>query len=194
MTRRLLTAALLSAALAAPVAAAPVEYTLDPTHTQVEITWNHLGFSNITARFDEVEGSFTYDAENPEASSASATVKIASIDSGVDKLDQHLQAGDFFDAEKFPTATFASTRAEAAGEGKLRLSGDLTIHGVTLPVTFDVTLNRFAEHPMRKVPAGGFDASLTIKRSDFGVGAYVPNISDEIRIEITGEGLAKPAA
>jgi polyisoprenoid-binding protein YceI len=194
MTIRLLTAALLSAACAAPAFAAPVEYVLDPNHTQVEFTWNHMGYSNITARIDRIEGRFTYDAENPAASSASATAHIDSLDSGVDKLDAHLKSADFFDAAKFPLATFTSTKAEAAGEGKLRLSGDLTIHGVTLPITFHVTLNKFGEHPMKKVPAGGFDAHATLKRSEFGMDMAVPNVSDEIRLEISAEAAAKPAA
>ena len=193
MKLRLLSAAL-AFAVVTPAFAAPVEYTFDPTHTQVEITWSHLGFSNITARFDDVEGKLVYDAENPSASSATATVKIASLDSGVDKLDEHLKAADFFDAGKFPTAEFKSTSVEAAGEGKLTLKGDLTIHGETKPVSFDVTLNKIGEHPMRKVPSAGFDAHTTIKRSEFGVGNYVPAIADEIKIEITVEATAKPAA
>jgi polyisoprenoid-binding protein YceI len=193
MKLRLLSLAL-AFAVVTPAFAAPVEYTIDPTHSQVEITWNHLGFSNITARFDTIDGSFVYDAENPSASSAQVTVQIDSLDSGVDKLDTHLKASDFFDAEKFPTAQFKSTAVAAAGEGKLTLSGDLTIHGETKPVSFDVTLNKIGDHPMRKVPAAGFDAHTTIKRSEFGVGNYVPAISDEIKIEITVEATAKPAA
>jgi polyisoprenoid-binding protein YceI len=193
MTLRPLFAALVFAA-AAPAVAAPVEYVFDPTHTQIEFTYSHLGFSNITGRFDTVEGKLVYDPENPSASSAEATLQIASLDTGVDKLDAHLKASDFFDAEKFATATFKSTAVAAAGEGKLSLTGDLTIHGVTRPVTFDVTINKIAEHPMRKVPSAGFDATATIKRSDFGVGNYAPAISDEVTIEITVEANAPPAA
>jgi polyisoprenoid-binding protein YceI len=194
MTLRPLSLALIGAFLAAPAFAAPVEYTFDPTHTQVEFTYNHLGFSNITGRFDTVEGSFIYDPENPSASSARATIQVDSLDAGVDKLDEHLKSADFFDAATFPTAEFKSTRVEATGEGKLRMSGELTIHGVTRPVDFEVTLNKVGEHPMRKVPAAGFDAHTTIKRSDFGVGGYAPAVSDEVRIEITVEATAKPAA
>lgn len=194
MSKRLLSVALLSALVASPAIAAPVEYVIDPGHTQVEITWNHFGFSNITGRFDKVEGSFVYDAENPAASSATAVVSIDSFDAGVDKLDAHLKSPDFFDAAKFANAEFKSTSVEAAGEGKLKMMGDLSIHGVTKPVTFDVTLNKVGEHAMKKIQSAGFDASTTIKRSDFGVGAYVPNVSDEIRIDITVEAAMKPAA
>lgn len=194
-TTALLSAALLSALVAAPALAAPVEYVIDPGHTQVEFTWNHFGYSNITARFDKMEGSIVYDAENPAASSATVKIAIDSVDAGVDKLDAHLKSPDFFDAAKFASAEFKSNAVEAAGEGKLKVTGDLSIHGVTHPVTLDVTINKIAEHPMTKKPTAGFDASTTIKRSDFGVGAYAPNVSDEIRIEITTEAAAgaKPA-
>jgi polyisoprenoid-binding protein YceI len=189
---RLLPLSLLcSLAFAGSVSAAPVEFTFDPTHTQVEFTYSHFGFSNITGRFDTLEGSVIYDAENPSASSASAKITIGSLSAGVKKLDDHLLSGDFFDAAQFPVAEFKSTQVEAAGEGKLRMTGDLTIHGVTRPVTFDVTVNKVAEHPMRKVLTAGFDATTTIKRSDFGVGQYAPAVSDEVRIDITVEANAK---
>lgn len=193
MSFRLLPAVLLAAA-ATGATAAPVEYRIDPSHSQVEFTWSHFGYSNITARFDQLEGTFVYDAENPSASSAQAAVVIDSLDSGVDKLDTHLKSPDFFDAAKFARAEFKSTKVEAAGEGKLALTGDLSIHGVTRPVTFQVTVNKIGDHPMKKVPSAGFDAVTTIKRSDFGMSMAVPNVSDEITIEITIEANATPDA
>jgi polyisoprenoid-binding protein YceI len=193
MKYRLLSAALLAAA-ASCANAAPVEYRIDPNHSQVEFTWNHFGFSNITARVDAIEGTFVYDAENPAASSATAKVAIDSIDSGVDKLDAHLKSPDFFDQAKFGHAEFKSTKVEAAGEGKLALTGDLTVHGISKPVTFQVTVNKIGDHPMKKIPSAGFDAVATIKRSDFGMSMAVPNVSDEITIEITIEANAKPDA
>jgi polyisoprenoid-binding protein YceI len=193
MKTRLLVLALASSAalLAAPAFAEPVEFTFDPGHTQVEFTYNHFGYSNITGRFDKVEGSLVYDAANPAASSASATIDIASLSAGVPKLDTHLKSADFFDAGTFGTATFKSTSVAAAGEGKLTLIGDVTIHGVTKPVTFDVTINKVAEHPMSKALTAGFDATASIKRSDFGIGQYAPNVSDEVRIDITVEAAKK---
>jgi polyisoprenoid-binding protein YceI len=185
MFKRLMLASLLS--FAAVAAQAAETYNLDPNHTQVEFNWNHFGFSNITGRFDKVESEFQFDAAEPTQSSIRVTIPVASISTGVEKLDNHLRSPDFFDAETFPTATFVSTGVTAAGEGKLAVAGDLTIHGVTRPVVLDVTINRIAQHPMSKKPAAGFDATLTIKRSDFGVGMYVPNVSDEIVIEITTE-------
>lgn len=162
-------------------------YKVDPTHTQVEFTYSHFGFSNITGRFDRVEADFQFDPADPVASSVKVTIPVDSITTGVEKLDEHLLSPDFFDAAQFPTATFTSTAVTEKGEGKLAVAGNLTIHGVTRPVVMDVTINKVAEHPMSKKPAAGFDASFDIKRSEFGVGGYAPAVSDEVRIEITVE-------
>ena len=183
--RRLVLATLIAAASFSAQAAD--KYDIDPTHTQVQFTYNHMGFSNITGRFDQVGGEFLFDAADPTKSSVSITIPVSSISTGVDKLDEHLLKADFFDATQFPTATFKSTGVTAAGEGKLAVAGDLTIHGVTRPVVLDVTINGIGEHPMRKLPAAGFDASAKIKRSDFGVGAYVPAVGDEVTLRITVE-------
>jgi polyisoprenoid-binding protein YceI len=162
-------------------------YIIDPTHTQVQFTYSHMGFSNITGRFDQVESEFNLDTADLTQSNVSVTIPVASISTGVEKLDQHLLGADFFNAEQFPTATFKSTGVTAAGEGKLAVVGDLTIHGVTRPVVMDVTVNKIGEHPMAKVPAAGFDARFAIKRSDFGLGAYVPVVGDEVTLYITVE-------
>ena len=191
MKLRSLSAALLFAA--SPVFAAPVEYTIDPNHTQVEFSFSHFGFSNITGRFDQVSGKIVYDAANPSASSVEATLVADSIDTGVDKLDAHLKSGDFFDAAKFPAATFKSNKVEAAGEGRLKVTGDVSIHGITKSIILDVTINKIADHPMKKVPTAGFDARTVLLRSEFGMDMAVPNVSDEVRIDITTEALAAPA-
>lgn len=190
MFKRLALASLL--AVAAFGAQAADTYAIDPSHTQVEFTYNHMGFSNITGRFDKVESEFQFDAADPTQSSVSVTIPMASLSTGVEKLDTHLLSADFFDAEKFPVATFKSTGVTVAGEGRLDVAGDLTIHGVTRPVVLEVTINKIGEHPMSKAPSAGFDARVKIKRSEFGVGAYVPAVSDDVTIEITVESkLAK---
>ena len=198
MIKHTLAAALLSALVAAPAFAAPVEYTIDSNHTQVRFGWNHFGFSNLEGIFEKVSGTFVYDADNAAGSSVTASIDLSAIDTGVDKLNEHLATPDFFDVAKFGTATYKSTKVSAAGEGKLTVEGDLTVHGVTKPVTLDVTVNKIGPHGMTKKPSAGFDATATIKRSDFGVGQYVPNVSDEIRLEITVEAtessVAKKAA
>ncbi|MBW8366254.1 MAG: YceI family protein [Arenimonas sp.] len=187
--RRLVLATLITAASFSAQAAD--KYDIDPTHTQVQFTYNHMGFSNITGRFDQVQGDFRFDVADPTQSSVSITIPVSSISTGVEKLDEHLLKADFFDATQFPTATFTSTGVTAAGEGKLAVAGDLTIHGVTRPVVLDVTINGVGEHPMRKLPAAGFDARTTIKRSDFGVGADVPAVGAAVQLSHTGE--APPA-
>lgn len=187
MTIRLLAAALFAATLSATAVAEPVTYTIDPTHTQIKFTYSHFGYSTITGRFDATEGTVTYDAENPSASSVEITTQIASVSTGVAKLDEHLQQDDFFDAATYPTATFKSTKVEAAGDGKLNLTGDLTIKDVTLPASFEVTVNKVGPHPMHKKPSAGFDATGTIKRSDFGISTYLPATGPEVKLDITIE-------
>lgn len=167
--------------------AATKAYKIDPTHTQVHATYLHAGYSNIAIRFNTVEGEFLFDAAKPANSSLNIKVPMSSLDSGVAKLDTHLAGPDFFDATQFPEATFKSTKVTEAGKGKLKLLGDLTIHGVTKTVTFDVKINGIAPHPMSKKPSAGFDAVTKIKRSEFGVGKYVPMVSDEITLSITME-------
>ncbi|UPG93983.1 YceI family protein [Luteibacter aegosomatissinici] len=174
-------------AAAGTATAAPVTYKLDPGHTMVLFSWNHFGFSNPSANLGQVDGTLVYDEAAPTKATVEATLPLAGLDTFVPKLDEHLKSADFLDAAKYPTVTFKSTKVAAAGKGKLKVTGDLTVHGVTKPVTLDVTLNKVGPNPMMKVQAIGFDATATIKRSDFGVGAYVPNVSDEIKIRITTE-------
>ncbi|BDU19898.1 YceI family protein [Dyella sp. GSA-30] len=184
--RYLLLAGLIGAAVSAH--ADPVTYKLDPGHTMVLFSWNHFGFSNPTANLGLGDGTLVFDEKNPAKSSVEVTLPLANLDTHVSALDEHLKKPDFLDADKFATITFKSTKVQAEGAGKYKVTGDLTAHGVTKSVVLDAKLNKSGEHPMLKVQAIGFDATATIKRSDFGVGAYVPNVSDEIKIHITTEG------
>ncbi|UNK58271.1 YceI family protein [Pseudoxanthomonas daejeonensis] len=187
MRIRLLSAAALLAFAVAPVFAAPVTYKLDPTHTNVLAQWNHMGFSNPFANFGNVEGTLVYDAANVGKSSVVVNLPLSGLEGFSAKFNDHLRSADFFDAAKFPNATFKSTKVESAGEGKLKVTGDLTIKDVTRPVVLDVTLNKVGEHPMSKAKAIGFDATTTISRTEFGVGAYVPNVGDQVTLRITTE-------
>lgn len=194
MKRIVLAAAL--ALAAASAFAAPVTYKLDPNHTVVLASWSHFGFSHPSLNFGQVDGTLVYDDKNVGASSVQVTLPLAGLTSFVPDFDEHLRSADFFEADKYPNATFKSTKVEAAGAGKLRVTGNLTIKDQTKPVVLNVTLNKAAEHPMAKgVAAIGFDAVSTIKRSDFGVGKFVPNVSDEVELRITTEAMApKPDA
>lgn len=167
------------------VFATPVTYKLDPNHTIVLASWNHFGFSNPVAHFGQVDGTLVYDADNVAASSVQVTLPLAGLDSFVPKFDEHLRSADFFDAEKFPDITFRSSKVEAAGDNKLKVTGDLTIRDITRPVVLDATLNKRGDRQGR--PAIGFDASTTIRRSEFGVGLYVPNVSDAVTLRISTE-------
>ncbi|GAB1597040.1 YceI family protein [Lysobacter claricitrinus] len=181
------------AGLAGAGFAAPLSYKMDANHTQVTATWSHFGYSHPFANFGQVDGVIVYDPKNVGASSVKVTLPLAGLDSTVPALDEHLRSADFFEAEKYPTITFNSTKVEAAGDKKLRVTGDLTVHGVTKPAVLDVTINGAGPHPMTKREAVGFDAVTTIKRSDFGVTKYVPNVSDDIQIRITTEAMVPKA-
>ncbi|KXB18248.1 polyisoprenoid-binding protein [Xylella fastidiosa 6c] len=170
-----------------PVEAHSGTYTLDSNHTNVLLQWNHFGFSNPSAHFGNVEGTVVYDAADVTKSTVQVTLPLSGLNSFTAKLDEHLKSTDFFDAAKFPSITFKSTKVVSNGTNKLAVTGDLTVKGITKPVTLDVTINGAGEHPMTKKQAIGFDANATIKRSEFGMSAYVPNVSDEIKVRITAE-------
>lgn len=192
MIRSLLAAALSLAAVSA--VAAPATYEIDPNHTDVIASWSHFGFSNPIAHFGDVDGTIVYDAENVGASKVEVTIPLSGLESHVPDFNDHLRSADFFEADKYPTITFKSTRVESAGAGKLKVSGDLTVKGTTKPTVLDVTINKIGEQPMAKRAAAGFDATTTLKRSEFGLGKFVPNVSDEVKIRITTEAIApKPA-
>jgi len=184
-------AGLLGAAVS--VQAAPVTYKLDPGHTMVLFSWNHFGYSNPVADLGLGEGTVVFDEQHPAQSSVDVTLPLANLDTHVSALDKHLKEADFLDADKYPTVTFKSTKVQPLGGHKFKVTGDLTVHGVTKTVVLDATLNKVGPHPMTKAQAIGFDATASIKRSDFGVGAYVPNVSDAITIRITTEGAVPKA-
>ena len=197
MTKRLVPALLataLFAAAATPASAEGVTYRIDPSHTVVLATWNHFGYSNPSANFGGATGTIVYDAAAPEKSSVDVVLPMSGLDTFVPKLDEHLKGADFFDAGKYPQATFRSTSVKALGEGRLEVTGTLDLHGVQKPVVLDVKLNKAEPHPMSKGAAIGFDATATLKRSDFGITRYVPMVSDGIALRITTEAHAETGA
>jgi polyisoprenoid-binding protein YceI len=174
---------------AAPLAqAAPATYRLDPNHTMVLFSWSHFGFSHPTAELGLGQGTLVFDPQHPEQATVEVTLPLAGLDTHVPALDEHLAKPDFFDSARYPLVTYKSTRVEPLGKDRFRVTGDLTVHGVTKPVVLDATLNRIGKHPMSGDPTIGFDATGTLKRSDFGVSMGVPNVSDEISLHITTEG------
>jgi polyisoprenoid-binding protein YceI len=171
--------------------AAPVAYTLDPAHTQVQFSWNHLQYSNPEAGFDDVAGTLLWDSDNVANSSVDVTISSASVHSHVAALDQKLKSAEFLDAQRYPQMRFVSARVERldAATGHLRIDGNLSVHGITRPISLDAHLNRVGVYPMLEVPAAGFSASAVIKRSEFGVGAGIPYVGDELKVRITTEAL-----
>ena len=161
-------------------------YILETHHTQGVLRWSHLGFSNPGALFTQVEGTLEFDEADPARSSVTATIPLAHLSSGLPDLDDDLQSASFFDKVRFPLATFKSTHVEkGAAPGRLKVVGDLSVHGVTRPVALDVVVNRIGVNPRNNVPSIGFEATATIKRSEFGLGNYVPQVSDEVQVQIT---------
>lgn len=177
-------------AATAVVQAAPVTYTLDPDHTQVLFSWSHFGYSSPGAFLGLGSGTLVFDEQHPERSSVQVSLPLSTLDTHVAALDSHLQQADFLDAAKYPQVTFRSTRVQPLGGNKFKVTGELTVHGVTRPVALDATLNRVGVHPMSKRQAIGFDATTQIRRSEFGVGGHVPDVGDELAVRITTEGAA----
>ena len=184
--RYVMLAGLLGAAMSAQ--AAPVSYKLDPGHTMVLFSWSHFGFSNPVADIGLGDGTLVFDQQNPSKSTVEVTLPLSNLDTHVPALDKHLKEPDFFDADKYPTITFKSTSVQSVGGKKYKVTGDLTVHGVTKPVVLNATLNNVGPHPMTGAQAIGFNATGVLKRSDFGLGAYAPKVSDEIQLTITTEG------
>jgi polyisoprenoid-binding protein YceI len=182
MIRNLLIAMLMLASF--PIWA--TTYTLEPDYTQVIFWWNHLGFSNPAGQLAQGGGTLEYDPADPTRSSVVVAIPLSGLSTGVPALDEHLRSKDFFETDNFKTAVFKSTKVErGAAKDQLRVTGDLDLHGITKPVTLDVTLLDVGTNPRSHLPTIGFDATTTLKRSAFGLGKFVPQVKDEIQIRIT---------
>jgi len=186
MIRRITCAATLAFA-AMPLYA--TTYTLEPDHTQGVFRWNHLGFSSPAAQFSQGEGTLEFDPADPTKSSVKVTIPLASLQTGVPALDEDFRSKEFFNTAMFPAATFKSTKVVKGAAGQLKVTGDLNLHGVTKPVTLDVTVVKVGTNPRTSLPTVGFDATTTLRRSDFGLGAYVPQVGDEIQMRIVSEAI-----
>ncbi|HEU4665841.1 MAG TPA: YceI family protein [Dokdonella sp.] len=182
--RRLLPVLLLAAALPSQAAT----YLVESHHTQGVVRWNHLGFSFPTAQFARVEGVLVFDPAAPAKAAVKVNIPLAAMTSGLPDLDEDLRSDSFFDLAKYPEATFTSRTVEARGHGRYRVGGDLVVHGVTRRVVLDATLNGIGTNPRNGVPSIGFEATTRLKRSDFGLGRFVPQVGDEVEIRITLQG------
>ena len=161
-------------------------YQVDPGHTQIAFAYDHMGFSNNFGLISEPTGTLTLDPKKPAAAKVSIDVPIANLRTGISALDEHLMKSDFFDAAKFPKATFVSTSVKPDGATSAEITGNLTIKGVTKPVTLDADFYGAGKAPAM---AGGkenvgFVATTTVKRSDFNMGYGVPMVGDAIELKI----------
>lgn len=193
MFRTLLAALLLTAAIAAPARAETQTYKLDPLHTQILFFVEHMGFSHSNGKFPKFTGEFKFDEAAPATGSADVTIDTTALNMDDDTWEEHLKAEKMFNTAKFPTMTFKSTKVEPTGDTTAKMTGDLTLLGVTKPVTLDVTKNKCGEHPFNKKQTCGFDAVGTLKRSDFGMKEGIPMVSDDVKIMITVEGSVEGA-
>jgi len=167
-------------------------WTNDDPHSQLGFTVTHLGIADVSGTFNDIDVTVKSTKADFSDASFELTAKTASIDTRVEQRNNHLKSADFFDVEKYPTLNFTSTSLKKTAENNYQLNGDLTIHGVTKPVSMSLIYKGTVENPMSKKPTAGFQITGTIKRSDFNIGGKFPSamISDEVSIKADGEFVA----
>lgn len=175
-------------AVAAPALAAPETFNIDNSHTFPRFEYNHFGYSTQQSRFNKTTGTITLDRA-AKTGSVDVTIDTKSVDTGFALFNEHIQGEDYFHTEKYPTITFKSTGVKFAGDKLSSVDGNLTIKGVTKPVTLAVTSFHCMPHPMLKKLGCGANATTTIKRSEFGAGANAPYVSDEVKLVIAVEAV-----
>jgi polyisoprenoid-binding protein YceI len=180
----------LTAAAFGSAMAAPVSYTVDSSHTYPRFSYSHLGYSTQLSSFTNTSGTVVFDAA-AKTGSVDIVIDMTTVNTGSADFNGHIQGEGFLETAKFPKATFKSTKVVFEGDKPVSVEGQLTIKGVTKPVTLTVTSFQAVPHPMMKVPALGANAFTTIKRTEFGAGKYAPYVGDEVRIDIAIEALAK---
>lgn len=188
--KKILVAAAFASFFAGQAMAAPQTYVLDPSHTFPRFSYNHMGLSKQTLRFNETTGTVVLDKDAKQAQ-VDVTIDMKSIDTGFDTFDEHIQGADFLDTAQYPTATFKSTKVVFEGDKPVSIEGDLTIKGITKPITLTVTSFFNGPHPMMKKDAIGANASGMIKRSEFNAGKFAPGVSDEVTLDIALEAMVK---
>ncbi len=184
-----LTAALVLAAVAAaPALAAPETYVVDGNHTFPHFSYSHLGYSIQMSRFDKATGTVSLD-KAARTAAVDIVIDTKSVSTGSATFNEHIQGEDFLDTAKYPTATFKSTKVNFEGDKPASIEGNLTLKGITKPVTLTVTDFKAAPHPMMKKDAIGANATTKVKRTDFNMGKNVPYVGDEVTIDIAIEAV-----
>jgi len=178
----------LAASISSIAYAAPETFTLDTNHTKPRFEYNHMGFSEQLSRFDDVKGTITLDRA-AKTGSVDVEIDAKSVDSGYPLFNKHLQDEDFFDTAKYPTITFKSSHFKFDGDKLVAVDGDLTIKGITKPVTLTVTSMMCMPHPMMKKEACGANATAVVKRSEFNMAKYTPLVGDDVTLTIPVESI-----
>ena len=178
----------------APLSAAKAadSYSFDPNHTSVIWSATHFGYSSPHGIFSNIEGKLVLDEKSPTNSTVSVIIPTTMLATGIAKFDEHLKGKDFFNVAQYPKATFVSKKVEKTGNKTAKVTGDLTILGVTKPATLDVIFNHKAPQPMNQKETVGFSATTTIKRSEFGMTYALPGVSDEVKLQIEAEANINP--
>jgi polyisoprenoid-binding protein YceI len=179
---------MLSASASVPSFAAPETFVVDTTHSYPRFSYSHFGFSTQLSRFNNTSGTIVFDKE-ARTGSVDIFIDTKSVDTGFATFDKDIQAAEFLDTEKFPTASFKSTKVHFNDDKPVAIDGNLTIKGVTKPVTLTVTSFQAMAHPILKKDAIGANAFTVIKRSEFNAGKYAPHVGDEVRIDIAVEAV-----
>lgn len=161
-------------------------YTVDPNHTQIGFTLSHFGFSNYSGRLAGVAGTLTLAGADHAASKIAVSVPTTAFSTTNTQLDDELKGADWFDAKKFPTISFTSTKVTPTGTDSATIEGDLTMHGVTKPITLTAHFIGTGANPITKKVTVGFDATGTVKRGEFGVTKYLPMVGDDVALSLHG--------
>jgi len=186
---RLSTLSLIGALAAAPAFAAPEAYVLDASHSQILFSYNHLGYSTTYGLFSGFDGKIAFDQAEPAKSSVEVSFPVKTMLTGWQERFDHFMTKDFFDATDDEMVSFKSTAIEVTGEKTAKITGDLTLNGVTKSVVLDAALTQVGEHPMAKKPWAGFTGTTTLLRSDYNLGMFAPYVSDEVQVTISIEAM-----
>ena len=183
-----LVAIAVAASLSTAAFAAPETYIIEGTHTMPRFEYSHFGYSTQVSRFDKTSGTIILDLA-ARTGSVDVVIDAKSVKTGYPLFNEHIQGEDFFDTAKYPTITFKSKALKFDGDKLASVDGDLTVKGVTKPVTLTVTSFHCMPHPMRKKDACGANATTQIKRSEFNAGKHAPYVSDEVTLTIPVEAV-----
>ncbi|QFY41594.1 YceI family protein [Candidatus Methylospira mobilis] len=178
----------LAATFSTAALAAPEVYTIDANHTLPRFSYSHFGYSTQLSRFDKVSGKLVLDRQ-AKSGSVDVTIDTTSVDTGSSLFNQHIQSADFLDTAQYPAATFTSNKLRFEGENLVEVDGVLKLKGISKPVVLTVTSFKCMPHPMLKKDACGANATTVIKRTDFNMGKYAPNVGDDVTVTLPVEAI-----